>query len=161
MSATAAKPWFFDSEENFRKHQEGLRKWEGTPFRAHACYPGTGADCVHWVAQHLYEIGAIQKVSFPAYVTRGGGPMMLEIFLGVMDSIRGLKRVWRLGDEHAPAFERGDVVLFSTGKHLHHLGILENPPVIWHMMNSVTQGSVADPVLSKRIWAVYRVSHAD
>lgn len=152
---------YFDSDAHFARLVRELESWKGTPFsKGRSCIKGRAANCCNWVAQALENIGAISPVVMPpGYVTRGGGDRMLEVILATMATIPELRRVWKAGEPGAVRSEilRGDVLLFSTGKALHHLAIVTEPPVCWHCLAKVEQGNITDAQATRRLFAHYVV----
>lgn len=147
---------FFDSDENFERLLIELEGWRGTPFLNGMGRKGIGADCVRFVEAVLVNLGAIDPVTFPPYVCRGGGREMLKIFVGVLDACPKMYRLWN----PRPLIIRGDVLLISSGKALHHLGIVAKPPTVWHCLRSVCEANLRDPKLEHNLYAVYRVKPA-
>lgn len=149
---------YFDDDGNFARLLAELQRWRGTPFIECTGRAGQGADCVRFVEGVLVNIAAIDPVPFPAYTVRGGGERMLEIFLATMDAIPRMESVWRSdGPRPRPPVKRGDVFLVSSGKALHHLAIVAEPPVLWHCLNGVGEGNIFDSTVEKHLRAIYRV----
>ena len=154
---------FFNSPENRARLAVEIPKWLGTPFlescggRARA---GVAADCC-WVAVPMQQIGAVGAVPWPArYVSRGGGPAMLDILLDILDGTERLMCIWSKVLSSCPAAAvpliPGDVLLYSTGFRLHHLGLLINETQLVHCWAGKIQlASVADQ-RERFLYAIYR-----
>jgi len=112
----------------------------------------------------LQQCGAIGAVPWPSrYVSRGGGPAMLEKLLEILDGTERLMCIWSR-PTHGPltsdlrplAFLPGDVLLYTTGTRLHHLGLLINATQFVHSWSGKIQlASVADQ-RERFLFAVYR-----
>src|SRR3954462_6142860 len=127
---------FFDEDANFARLLAELETWKGTPFVHNCAIKGSGVDCVRFAEQVLINVGAISPAVFPTrYVYRGGGPEMREIMETAIATVPQLDRVWRIENGTAPAeIKRGDMLMFSTGNAIHHLGIVGELPQLWHCM---------------------------
>ena len=150
---------FFESDRNFLNLQKECLRWEGTPHRKQACKPGVGCDCVNFVHGACYNIGALPKIKFPDYVVRGGGEQTLLLMRETILQIRGIQVVWTEGMNSNPleVAYRGDLVLISSGKALHHLIICDELPKVWHCFNQVQRGSITDPIVVDRIKNIFRI----
>lgn len=152
---------FFDStvqgEKNFARLLAELESWRGTKFIPFVAKKGVGVDCVRFAAAVLQNVGAIEPFAWPAYVIEGGGQAMLEILLRHTDQVQGLARTWTHGQDNGPIM-RGDLLLVSSGRHLHHFAIFTVYPVLWHCLRTdgVCQGNIEDPIVRDHLWAVYR-----
>lgn len=150
---------FFESDQRFAALQAEIQRWKDTPSRPHQGKPGTGTDCVRFVHGVLRNIGAIANMDWPDYVTRGGGEAMLQLCRATILKIRNVGPIWAEGDVANPftLVKRGDFMLISSGKALHHLLIVEQPPMVWHCFQKVSQGSMMDPVVTKHLKNIFRV----
>ena len=150
---------FFQDDSRFAALQAEIKRWEGTPSRPNQGQPGVGTDCVRFVHGVLRNVGAVPNIEWPPYVTRGGGENMLYLCRATILGIRRVSPLWTEGDNTNPflVIQRGDFLLISTGKALHHLVIVEQPPVVWHCFKKVCQGSMYDPVIQKHLKNVFRV----
>lgn len=127
---------------------------------------GVAADCVSFCERALAGAGAISPVTWPdRYVTFGGGPEMLAIFLKIMDSVPELHLIWWKADAAADPeaivslLKRGDLILCSSGKALHHLAIFMGDNTIAHCLDNgagVQAGNTYDPIVAKNIFRLYR-----
>lgn len=150
---------FFDDDQNFARLLAELESWKGTPFVHNSCIKGGGVDCVHFPNQVFVNIGAITSAKFPErYVYRGGGIEMREIMEAAIATVPQFDLVF-----HAerlpvvPDIRRGDMLMISTGKAMHHLSVVGQPPQLWHCLDKVALGNIADPEVRRRLWAIYRV----
>lgn len=151
------EPSYYDEPEHFSRLLAELESWRGTPFVECRAVKGAGADCIQFIERTLQATGAIDAVQFPRYVTRGGGEPMLEIMLARMDAVPKLRRIWtRPEGKDRPEIKRGDVLVISTGKALHHAAIVAEPPTIWHNLTGVAEGNLHDPLVTRHTWAIYR-----
>lgn len=150
---------FFESDRNFEALKVELRSWKGTPNRPRMAMKGVGADCVNFVHTACYNIGALPMIHFPKYVTRGGGPETLTLMRDVILSIRNIRAVWAEGMDANPIdlVRRGDMVVISSGKALHHLIIVEEPPRVWHCFKEVDEGSIMDSVVINHMKNIFRI----
>ena len=152
------RKYFFQVDANFVALEREIDHWKGTKFIANMAMVGVGADCVRFVEAVLVDCGAIDPITWPPYVIEGGGAAMLEVLVRHMGSIPKLDNIWNKSHPKRPTLERGDVLLVSTGKKLHHLSILTTSPTIWHCLpkSGVCEGNVFDPLIEKYLHAVYR-----
>jgi len=152
---------FFNRPDRVADLREVALTWLGTPFVESSgakARPGVCADCC-WVAMPLQRLGAIGEVPWPRrYVSRGGGPQMLEILLGVLDGTERLFQIWKRSageSEVVPRTLAGDVLVFSTGTRLHHLGLVLDHGTLAHSWNGQIQlASSLDHM--DLIYAIYR-----
>jgi len=152
---------FFEDERRFNALQSEIQRWKGTPSRPHQGRPGVGTDCVRFVHGVLKNIGALPEMEWPPYVTRGGGEQMLHLCRSTILGLRGVTPIWAEGDNESPfrLIQRGDFLLISTGKALHHLVLVEQPPTVWHCFKEVTSGSMHDSVVANHLKNVFRILH--
>lgn len=150
---------FFESDRNFEALKLELRSWKGTPNRPRMAEKGVGADCVNFVHRSCYNIGALPMIQFPRYVTRGGGPETLTLMRDVVSNIRNVRAVWAEGMDGSPTdiVMRGDMIVISSGKALHHLIIAEELPNVWHCFREVDQGSIMDSVVINHMKNIFRI----
>ena len=132
-----------------------LKSWVGTRFvdRAAPAIKGVRCDCVSFVERVLVNLKAIDPIKWPHYVTRNGGEPMKDLLLTTLDQIPKLTRVIS-GPEAI-----GDLLVYSSGKAMHHLAIFAGDNTIWHALSDaggVCTGNIKDPVLADRLIAVYR-----
>lgn len=150
---------FFESDRNFEALKAELRSWKGTPNRPRMFEKGVGVDCVNFVHRSCYNIGALPMVDFPRYVTRGGGPQTLTLMRDVILGIRNVRAVWAEGMNENPVnvVQRGDLIVISSGKALHHLIIAEELPNVWHCFREVDQGSIMDTIVLNHLKNIFRI----
>jgi cell wall-associated NlpC family hydrolase len=149
---------FFDSNEKFAALISELQSWKGTKFVDGMAAKGVGVDCVRFAERVLFNIGAISPVNFPPYVIRGGGPEMLSRLFDHTRRVPELEELWnRQQGPHRPHIRRGDLLICSSGKALHHFVLVAEPPVLWHALNSVDEGNLFDPVIADHIVGIFRV----
>jgi len=154
---------YFADDGNWARLLKEVEGWRGTPFweaigaRARK---GVAADCVSYVGACMIGAGAIGGIPWPAsYVTHGGGEAMLRTLLLAMDGIEGLPEIWhRLDTVPRPPVERGDILVVSSGKALHHLAIYMGGNRVTHCLAKygVTEGNLFDPLIAKHMVAIYR-----
>lgn len=148
---------YFDDPDHFDALVIELKSWQGTPFVECKAVKGGGADCIQFIERSLFAVGAIGPVTFPKYVTRGGGAEMLRVLIERMSAVPRLQCVWsRPHGLPKPEIKRGDVLIISTGTALHHAVIVAEPPVIWHNLTGVAEGNLFDPIVQKHTFAIYR-----
>jgi len=98
------------------------KAWEGTPFRPYSAVKGKGVDCVRLVGTVLADLGAIPPVDwrrYPKYTMDWGShhdSSLLE------EAIAALQLRYLRIDPGEPT-RPGDVLCFSPGRSVHHLGI--------------------------------------
>jgi cell wall-associated NlpC family hydrolase len=149
---------FFDDDANFDRLLGELESWKHTPFVARACIKGSGVDCVQFAHQVLLNVGAISPAVFPqSYTIRGGGESMLAILEQAVATVPELERTWRYGYSRPHQITRGNLLLLSTGRALHHFAIVAKPPLVWHCLTKVGCASLADPSIGNHIFGVWRV----
>jgi hypothetical protein len=152
----------FENDANFLALELQLEEWRGTPFAQGEAIPGRGVDCVRFIEAVLVGCGAIKPVPMPPYTCRGGGPEMLAAFLQVMAAIPEMTPIWsRSSGAPPPPPARGRVLLVSSGKALHHLAILAEPPTVWHCFDQVTEGNWHEPKLLEHLHTVYCVTERE
>lgn len=149
--------WFFEQPENAKKFRIELLSWVGTRFFRNAApaKKGVRADCVSFVEALLVNVGAIKPIKWPAYVTHSGGEAMLELLL---KRLRSMPQFAELPLNATMII--GDVLVYSSGRAHHHLAFFYGDNTIWHATEDgggVCSGNVNDPVLSKRLVAIFRV----
>lgn len=155
-----AVKWFFGTtvmQEALRteiKTWRGTRFWEGTRGRA---TKGATADCVSFAYSVYLNLGAIDPIEWPDYVTHGGGPGMLATLCETLDSINRLHRIWCNGDEFTPLLP-GDLLVVSNGKGRHHLAIYTGDHTAWHCIadGGVCPTNIENPAARDSIRRVYR-----
>jgi len=130
-----------------------LADWAGTPFVGQSAIRGVGCDCVRFAAAVLHEVGAATEVEWPRYCLRGGGREMLDVLCNSIEATGCFDRI-----EPAGVFEPGDVLVFSTGRSLHHLGLVERDSWFWHCYDAygVTRCSMEDSTFAKHLFRIYR-----
>lgn len=149
---------FFDSDANFAALLTEIQSWQGTKFVENHAVKGVGVDCVRFAERVLFNIGAISAVNFPPYVIRGGGEQMLSVLFDHTRRVPELEEIWnKQQGPNRPHIRRGDLLICSSGKSLHHFVIVAEPPTIWHALFSVDQGSLFDPVIANHIVGIFRV----
>jgi len=149
---------FFDDEIHFRSLLKVLESWRGTKYsHTGVCRKGIGSDCVRFVESVLVETGAIQPITWPKYVTKNGGPAMLQLLIDVLENIPRVERVWTAGDDGIPNPKRGWILVISTGRAHHHLSIVGNPPQVWHCLDNVAEANYFDSSVRHHLFAIYEV----
>jgi len=151
-------PFFLNIEHVGRLRSEAL-SWVGTPY-LEACgaraRPGICADCT-WIAQPLQRVGAIGAVDWPErYVSHGGGPRMLELLQEVLARVPRLERIWRRPLEPLPPLLPGDVLLYSTGIRLHHLGLFVGDNTLLHSWYGRVDIANVEDQREKLLRSIYR-----
>lgn len=146
--------YFFDNPESRTALLDELRSWAGTPFAPRQAVKGGGVDCVHFVERALVNVGAMAAITWPNYVIHGGGAEMLAAFEKFMAGIPEFDNRGRNAD-----LRTGDVLLCSTGRAYHHLGIVGVLPTVWHSLPScgVCEGNVGEKLVREHLRSAYRV----
>lgn len=140
-----------------------LLTWVGTPF-----FPGVGsaakkqvaADCVSFINGAIRAVRPFDGFEWPTYAASMSGPGALFLLEEHLAKIRQLAHVHRSTDSWPhPEFLRGDLILVSTGRNLHHLCVyIEDRQVIHSLQGrGVCLGSTEDPTLAKHVWGIYRL----
>lgn len=152
---------YFEDPFNLGRLEIEASRWIGTPFLSGVganAKPGAGADCVSFVERVLVNIGAIEPVIWPRYVTHGGGWEMFSRLLESLESVKALRCVWCKGSAEAPEPLPGDVLVGTTGRALHHLAICMEGRKLVHCLETggVQEGSLGDAVVQRTLCAIYR-----
>ena len=58
---------YFDDDENWKRYEEELLSWVGTPYRHLTMVKGRGADCALYMAACMLELGILTKVEYDWY----------------------------------------------------------------------------------------------
>lgn len=150
---------YFEDELHFRELTRELISWKGTKYsHTGICLKGIGSDCVRFVLAVLVATGSVPPIPLPKYVPKNGGPGMLELLIKTLESMP-LKRVWKSGDGAIPENpKRGWILVISTGRALHHLAIVGNPPQAWHCLDKVEECNYLDPSIQNHIFSIYEVN---
>lgn len=147
---------YFDDELKFATLKKVIESWKGTKYsHTGICRKGVGTDCVRFVEAVLVETGAIQPITWPKYVTRNGGPAMLDLLLETLENVPGLECTWEAGDDGIPEPHRGALLVISTGRAHHHTSIVGNPPQVWHCLESVAEANYFDSSIRHNLYAIY------
>ena len=131
---------YFDDPAAVAVLRDSVERWVDTPFRPHCAVPGRfgGVDCVRLVGELMAECGVIPPVNpdeLPHYdldwsAHNDNSPLeeWIEEFLD------------RIGLEHeridGPVSEGkpGDVLVFSPGRSVYHLGVLLERGAFVHVL---------------------------
>ena len=108
--------YFFEPIERQQKLRQILQSWLGTPYRHWAGIKGLGADCIHFVARVLEEMG-LGPFSIPRYPKDWHLNRSDELLL------EGILRHLRVEDVGFESPENGDIILFRFGKAASHSAI--------------------------------------
>lgn len=153
---------FFHSTERQKCLLLEISEWKGTRFWA-ACgeraKKGVGADCVTFVERVLVNLGAIQPVEWPKYVSAGGGAEMRELLIQAIGGVPEIEAIWRPSDGGQPILEIGDFILRSIGNDYHHLAIYAGNKTFWHMRDrrGLCTANLYDRHATRDLHRVYRV----
>lgn len=149
---------YYDDELKFRSLKRSLESWRGTKYsHSGVCIKGIGSDCVRFVEAVAVETGAIQPINWPKYVTKNGGPAMLDLLLSTLDNIPRMERIWKAGDGPIPHPKRGWILVISSGRAIHHLSIVGNPPQVWHCLDGVAEANYFDSSIRHHLFAIYEI----
>lgn len=150
---------FFEDDARFEALKLELAKWENTPFRPRMAQPGVGCDCGRFAHACYMNVGAMPDMDWPNYVTRGGGETILQLLRSTIMAIRGVSPVWTEGSSGNPVeiVKRGDMLIISSGKALHHVIVVEEPPAVWHCFERVQRGNLMDSVVINHLKNIFRI----
>lgn len=118
-------------------------KWWGTPFADYSCAPGPdgGVDCVHLALDWLRTLGFISELPWlPPYNADWGCHNPRNLILDVLRSpgLIDCVEVLRWSTVRLPS--PGDIIAFSTGQGVGHLGIwLPSAKVLHTLRGSVVR----------------------
>jgi hypothetical protein len=113
--------WFFDDETARAKFAEEVASWMDTPFQAWHNAKGVGVDCVQLAGQLMVACGVIEGYDFGSYqldFAAHTGREMITEWLGENS------RFVFLPASTVPMV--GDVVVFSVGRAIGHVGVMVN-----------------------------------
>lgn len=139
--------------------QQRFAAWEGTPFRAHACVPGAGVDCLRMAIAIMQECGVPLQVALPDYGLSDGaargeeGPVMKNLRDNPL-----FRLVWeRAGAACEPVFLPGDLLCFNIGRSVHHLGIVADARRFFHSIrdHGAIYSMLEDTTYRTRLAAVF------
>jgi cell wall-associated NlpC family hydrolase len=137
---------------NTAKLEAAAQHWNGTPWRDNSAVRGEGANCVGAVAGVLRDAGlALPDIpNGPSNWAKHQSHSLMEAWL---DSHPEIFQPVEIDD-----LRPGDVLGFSVGRCIHHLGVLL-PGGRWIQCNS-TMGtailSTAEPVFKRRLTRAWR-----
>jgi cell wall-associated NlpC family hydrolase len=142
---------FFNSKERIDLLFSVVDSWRKTPFISHTQLKNVGCDCVTFAHAVYMEIGLLPAmVDWPRYPLRSGGELFFQKICDIME-------------EHASSVEEnqvGDLLVFSTGRSIHHVGIALSKTKFVHCVDGygVIDSMVKDSTFSTRLKRVYRFS---
>lgn len=144
---------YFSTESRIALLVAELLAWEGTPYVAHMAKRGLGADCLRFAVAVLQDLGVVGVVEWPRYSLRGGGPEVCEM---LCERILASGVMCEVIDE-LPGMP-GDLLVFTTGKAMHHVGIRLDGPWFYHCLGGygVIKASLGDSTFGSRLHRVYR-----
>lgn len=142
---------FFESIEQQTRLIEAVNSWLGTPFVAYSSKKKIGCDCVTFSHSVLFELGCVKPFVWPHYPLRCGGE---EVFQLLCNSIESTSNVLKVND-----IQVGDLLVFSTGKTIHHVGIALSQDRFCHCVSGygVIASCLSDSTFSKRLRVIYRI----
>lgn len=133
------------------------KSWEGTPFRMGAQLKGVGVDCVSFLKGTLEGIGEPTVRPDPKWSGRWG-------YYDHALMVNQLKEMgWGEIEAKLENVEPGDVMVFTTGRHYLHCGILleRRPDGVVEVISSrlgvgVTRGTILESKWKERLTKVFR-----
>jgi cell wall-associated NlpC family hydrolase len=145
---------YFDDLEKQQELQRILDAWIGTPFRHHCGVKGLGADCIHFVARVLEEIGILKwrKGLIPDYPRdwhmHNTRELLLERLVKELNVVEA--------DLNSPM--NGDILLSHYGQAASHAGIYFDGRVYQSVKNvGVCKIHFSDATFRKQMKYAFRV----
>lgn len=148
------KPYFLDTDRQTALRQE-LASWKGTPFVPYMARKGTGVDCIRFAHAVMKPLGACGPVRWPRYAVTSQGASQLDLLCGCIEEAANVEQE----PLDISCLIPGDVLIFSTGKALHHTGVFEGPSRFWHCLRGrkVEYNDLSDSTWTSHLYRVYRV----
>lgn len=144
---------FFNSKERIDLLFSVVDSWRKTPFISHTQLKNVGCDCVTFAHAVYVEIGLLPvMIEWPRYPLRSGGELFFQKICDAVESYAGACEKIEV--------EIGDLLVFSTGKSIHHVGIALSKTKFVHCVDGygVIDSMVKDSTFSTRLKRVYRFS---
>jgi cell wall-associated NlpC family hydrolase len=149
---------FYTRPERIGALSHAVNAWQGTPFRKRGRLKGAGVDCVNLVIAIYGESGFPVRVDLPHYGLSDGlcradaGPI-----IEWLEACPAFLRVGRQGEPVSPPAP-GDLLCFSIGMSVHHLGVALDPLRFTHVLQGYSVGvsPTLDSTYASKLQAVYR-----
>jgi cell wall-associated NlpC family hydrolase len=124
--------------------------WIGTPFAPNSCAKGRGVSC-QMLAGALYHAAGFRRLDILEVPINHARFSRVSLVERAMDSIPDFRRVSDL-------MEPGDVLGFSIGGCVHHMGIALTPETFAHSIDGLGAvfSSIDDPTWRDRIAVIWR-----
>lgn len=147
------KSWF-NTVDRLKTLEEQFQKWQGTPFLANSCSHGFrgGVSCQK-LAAAIYRGVELVDVNPPEVAMSHARFSRESLVEPWMDKLEEFERMPDLSDIQA-----GDLLGFTIGKAVHHLGIAQNSHIFFHVIEGQRAGFASrfDPTWETRLAAVWR-----
>lgn len=149
---------WFNTTSRISKLQEVADSWLGTPFAANSrCKGKRGGVSCQMLAEQIYlECG----IDLPFKAERGSMKWCGVSTSSLIEKFVDSQRIFYAVDCGWKDAQAGDLVGFSIGGCLHHLGVALGEGRFIHCMrgNTTTICRLSDPTFTKRVAKIWRIT---
>jgi cell wall-associated NlpC family hydrolase len=143
----------FADETISKKLVEVLQTWEGTPFVPYMAKKQVGCDCLRFAHAVYKELGIAKDVTWPKYSMQSANRDEFEKLCAFIETTGKVE-----SQDIKVLPKHGDMLVFSSGKVIHHTGIFVDPGRVWNCFPrvGVEQVFVGDWIFMKHLKKIYR-----